>query len=551
VDVGAGGLGWGATTVTGGALVYDAITFSHGSNLVVTIALPLVPAGGAPRPRHRYTAVHPSRGEGSEGTAAGPDVSRVLDATGSWVEGGGVHAYAPARGPDAPGGRPGLPARSLMQRDAVRVAALVGNRRFGRLLGRRHGPRRPSRVAAARAPLAEASEPTADASGPQLSSPRFAGEPLLEACYEDRARMTVGARDTADHEPVSKVQQALIDLGYDLGPTGADGTYGTLTWKAVQAFKRDQALGWESMGDVGPGTMHRLDALFAATPDCADRGVSPDIDPLPQAKLLEEVKRHQPPGHPIPETPLGASFPSFERRPVQVRAISIDGSTCFKCVADWAIPGSFLALVAVGGFVLDEPKRFAVVRAGDSSGCPPSSLPRLLEVREEIEPQALPFIVTAETEHYGDFVRAFQIVAGRYLANVQRLTPERTHLRAATPDECEEKVENFLIESHGRFLNGFTVPFLRNYTSTFAADFTAVYNSPDRDRPGGPHRSRPDPPHERPPTFPNIDRTVNPFGCDAFARKLTARSFPGIPGPSSEQAVSDARAPAKQPWHAL
>ena len=94
--------------------------------------------------------------------------------------------------------------------------------------------------------------------GHDLTSPRFAGDLKLEACYDDEARLTKG--DQGDS--VARVQQALIDLGYDLGPTGADGIYGDLTWNAVKQFKADQRLGWESMGDVGPGTMGRLDELF-------------------------------------------------------------------------------------------------------------------------------------------------------------------------------------------------------------------------------------------------------------------------------------------------
>jgi hypothetical protein len=94
--------------------------------------------------------------------------------------------------------------------------------------------------------------------GHDLTSPRFAGDLKLEACYDDEARLTKG--DQGDS--VARVQQALIDLGYDLGPTGADGIYGDLTWNAVKKFKADQSLGWESMGDVGPGTMGRLDELF-------------------------------------------------------------------------------------------------------------------------------------------------------------------------------------------------------------------------------------------------------------------------------------------------
>ncbi|HET9711319.1 MAG TPA: peptidoglycan-binding domain-containing protein, partial [Pyrinomonadaceae bacterium] len=96
--------------------------------------------------------------------------------------------------------------------------------------------------------------------GEDLTSPRFAGDPLLEACFDDRARMTQGHRGRS----VEKVQQALLDLGYNLGPSGADGIYGPKTWNAVKQFKANEGLGFENMGDVGPGTMHRLDELFSS-----------------------------------------------------------------------------------------------------------------------------------------------------------------------------------------------------------------------------------------------------------------------------------------------
>ena len=57
------------------------------------------------------------------------------------------------------------------------------------------------------------------------------------------------------------MQQALVDLGHDLG-AGADQRYGPKTATAVRSFKTDQALGFTQFGDVGPGTMGRLDELF-------------------------------------------------------------------------------------------------------------------------------------------------------------------------------------------------------------------------------------------------------------------------------------------------
>src|SRR5262245_35356864 len=49
--------------------------------------------------------------------------------------------------------------------------------------------------------------------GRDLMSPRFAGDVKLEACFDDEARLTKG--DTG--ASVTKVQQALVELGYDLG----------------------------------------------------------------------------------------------------------------------------------------------------------------------------------------------------------------------------------------------------------------------------------------------------------------------------------------------
>ncbi|MBV9014882.1 MAG: peptidoglycan-binding protein [Alphaproteobacteria bacterium] len=120
------------------------------------------------------------------------------------------------------------------------------------------------------------SKPTPEAS---LTSPRFAGDATLEACFENRTRLNTG--DTGD--AVAKVQQALVDLGYDLGQTGEaengiDANYGPKTAAAVRRFKADNKLGFEQFGDVGPGTMHRLDALFPDAP--AEKPKALKDDPL-------------------------------------------------------------------------------------------------------------------------------------------------------------------------------------------------------------------------------------------------------------------------------
>ncbi len=57
------------------------------------------------------------------------------------------------------------------------------------------------------------------------------------------------------------VQEALLALKFDLGPSGVDAKFGGDTAAAIRAFKKQQKLGFEHLGDVGPGTMARLDTL--------------------------------------------------------------------------------------------------------------------------------------------------------------------------------------------------------------------------------------------------------------------------------------------------
>lgn len=414
-----------------------------------------------------------------------------------------------------------------------------------------------------------------------LRSARFASSAKLERCFENKDRLTENDPDT---DAVTKVQSALLDLSgitgqiYDLGPSGADGSYGPKTAAAVRKFKADENLGSTQFGDVGPGTMHRLDQLFAGSPvppspqpttQCQDSSViSNEKDPLPAvpefqpqfvgaAELFEKIKQLQPPGHPLPKKPpLGATQPTFAANPVKISTVPESGSSCLRCVADWDLTAAIAVFVAVGSFS-DEPKRFAAFQKDSVSGCPFKPLPELLEVRKLILPEAVALSLTAEREHYNDFVRAFRIAGGRYMANVRRLTAERTPLRGKDVAECTDKVEDFLSQALGvpgfnRFLRDVLhVRLVDQYLTEFVADFMTLYNAPDRDREGGPHLATPFPPSDQKPVFPNIDTDINPFGCKAFARKFTRFSSPGIPGPSSESAIKDINEPPKQSWHQL
>lgn len=87
-----------------------------------------------------------------------------------------------------------------------------------------------------------------------LSSPRFAGDPVLEACAADSHVMGPGEKGMA----VRRVQWALLDLQFDLPMFGADGDFGGETAAAVSAYKESRGIS-PSDGKVGPTTMGRLD----------------------------------------------------------------------------------------------------------------------------------------------------------------------------------------------------------------------------------------------------------------------------------------------------
>ncbi len=122
--------------------------------------------------------------------------------------------------------------------------------------------------------------------GHDLQSPRFAGDPVLEACFDNERLLKVGASGPA----VEKIQLALIDLGFPLPRFGVDGIFGSETRAAVQDYQR--AKGLVADGIVGPITMGSLDAQFPAPPTPTRQ--PPTLPPPTQ----------QPPTLPPPTRPL-------------------------------------------------------------------------------------------------------------------------------------------------------------------------------------------------------------------------------------------------------
>lgn len=165
--------------------------------------------------------------------------------------------------------------------------------------------RRLGRAVAARAALSEMPAAGRTLARTPLTSPRFQSEPRLQDCADDKARMKIPDSDGGGFQPVSKVQQALLDwaamkgVTVDLGTTGpagngVDGIYGPKTAAAVKAFKATEHLGFEEFGDVGPGTMQRLNELFPASGPPPPPPPPPPITPDDQKhKDAFDDRRHQ------------------------------------------------------------------------------------------------------------------------------------------------------------------------------------------------------------------------------------------------------------------
>jgi peptidoglycan hydrolase-like protein with peptidoglycan-binding domain len=61
--------------------------------------------------------------------------------------------------------------------------------------------------------------------GHDLKSPRFAGDEVLEACYDNESILRRGDSGPA----VEKIQRALIFLGFPVPNVGANGVFGDET----------------------------------------------------------------------------------------------------------------------------------------------------------------------------------------------------------------------------------------------------------------------------------------------------------------------------------
>jgi hypothetical protein len=168
--------------------------------------------------------------------------------------------------------------------------------------------------------------------GHDLQSTRFRGIPDLEDCYDDEARLTMngtgqpGTRKVQSGTGVQKVKEALVELGY-LNEI-ADENYTQATWDAVKALKKDKGLGWETMGDVGPGTMAWLDNNFKSGTTCP---ICPSLETrpspcLPCPQILPEPQKPEVLPGPVkpPTSPLEYCVPfSSKEEALEKHAFSV------------------------------------------------------------------------------------------------------------------------------------------------------------------------------------------------------------------------------------
>ncbi len=87
-------------------------------------------------------------------------------------------------------------------------------------------------------------------------SSRFGGDKELEAVFQGSKTLGKGSRGVA----VTKIQQALVDMGYKLPIYGVDGKFEDETAKAVEDFQKAQSL--TASGEVDKTTLDKMQTIY-------------------------------------------------------------------------------------------------------------------------------------------------------------------------------------------------------------------------------------------------------------------------------------------------
>jgi hypothetical protein len=133
--------------------------------------------------------------------------------------------------------------------------------------------------------------------GHDLTSPRFAGDSVLESVFDDEQELKHGDRGPA----VQKIQKALIDAGHPLPLYGADGVFGDETQYSVKTFQgaagMDFGTHWRNTteqkldnGVIRSLTMLRLDQIYP--PDATSPRPPPEPTDFQVLGLYEDRKDH-------------------------------------------------------------------------------------------------------------------------------------------------------------------------------------------------------------------------------------------------------------------
>lgn len=168
--------------------------------------------------------------------------------------------------------------------------------------------------------------------GHDLKSSRFAGDEVLEACYDKERVLRRGDSGSA----VKKVQEALIILRIPVPEAGASGIFGDETELAVRSYQ--EARGLKVDGVIGPETMGSLDEEFHTGPATEHR-VSPSTEPYvsdvsspltpespvrsPRASPVETVKAPEVPPVKAPRAPRVGAPPVQTPKPPEVPAAPV------------------------------------------------------------------------------------------------------------------------------------------------------------------------------------------------------------------------------------
>lgn len=127
--------------------------------------------------------------------------------------------------------------------------------------------------------------PKSDVAGTKDDSARFEGDRTLEKVSAGKKIIKHGSTGLQ----VTKIQQALIDMGYLLPTFGVDGKFGDETEGAVKKFQTDAGL--DPDGEVGPLTFEALDKKFDTRKPYLDNATFDPADPDKGTRKLSDADK--------------------------------------------------------------------------------------------------------------------------------------------------------------------------------------------------------------------------------------------------------------------